>query len=80
MSEARRRITVKKPGGYSAFDFDETPLEAPGPGQVQIDVRACGINFADIGVRLGLYATQTDFLLASERSFSYLKAETDEVL
>jgi NADPH:quinone reductase-like Zn-dependent oxidoreductase len=60
MPEARRRIIVKKPGGYSAFDFDETPLEAPGPGQVQIDVRACGINFADISVRLGLYAAAKD--------------------
>ena len=56
MSEARRRIIVKKPGGYNAFRFDETPLEAPGPAEVQIDVRACGINFADISVRLGLYA------------------------
>ncbi len=56
ISEARKRIMVKKPGGRGAFSFDETPLEAPGPGEVQIDVRACGINFADISVRLGLYA------------------------
>jgi NADPH:quinone reductase-like Zn-dependent oxidoreductase len=54
------RIIVKKPGGYSAFGFDETSLEAPGPGEVQIDVRASGINFADISVRLGLYAAAKD--------------------
>ncbi len=56
MSEARKRILVKKPGSYSAFSFDDTPLDDPGPKEVQIDVKACGINFADISVRLGLYA------------------------
>ena len=35
--------------------LDHTPIEDPGPGQVQVAVRACGLNFADISVRLGLY-------------------------
>jgi len=56
MREARKRILVKKPGGHGALDFDETSLEDPGVGEVQVDVKACGINFADISVRLGLYA------------------------
>jgi len=47
---------VQRPGGYDAFRFDETPLADPGPEEVQVDVKACGINFADISVRLGLYA------------------------
>jgi NADPH:quinone reductase-like Zn-dependent oxidoreductase len=53
--EERKRIVVQKPGGYDAFRFDETPIPAPGPSEVQVSVRACGINFADISVRLGLY-------------------------
>jgi len=56
MLEARKRIVVKKPGSYGVFSFDETPLNPPGPGEVQVDVKACGINFADICVRLGIYA------------------------
>lgn len=56
MREIRKRIVVHKPGGYKALGFDETPLEGPQPGEVQVDVKACGINFADISVRLGLYA------------------------
>ena len=55
MSDPRKRIIVQKPGGYSVFRIDDTPIEDPRPGQVQVDVKACGINFADIAVRLGLY-------------------------
>lgn len=36
--------------------MEESPIEDPGPLEVQVDVKACGINFADISVRLGLYA------------------------
>ncbi len=60
MTEARKRIIVKKPGSYSVFHFDDTPLEDPGPEEVQISVKTCGINFADISVRLGLYAAAKD--------------------
>jgi NADPH:quinone reductase-like Zn-dependent oxidoreductase len=56
MSSPRKRILIKKPGGYSGLLMDETPIEDPGPQEVQVQVRACGINFADISVRLGLYA------------------------
>ena len=56
MLKKRKRIMIKKPGTYNALTFDETPLGAPGPGEVQVDIKACGINFADISVRLGLYA------------------------
>jgi NADPH:quinone reductase-like Zn-dependent oxidoreductase len=56
MSNSRKRIMISKPGGYGAFAFDQTPLEDPLPGQVQVEVKACGINFADVAVRLGLYA------------------------
>lgn len=55
MGLARKRIIVKKPGSHDALSFDETPLEDPGAGEIQVDVKACGINFADISVRLGLY-------------------------
>ncbi len=56
MLKKRKRIVIKKPGAYDALILDETPLEPPGPGEVQVDVKACGINFADISIRLGLYA------------------------
>lgn len=56
MPSPRRQIIIEKPGGYRVFRLDDTPIEDPLPGEIQVDVRACGINFADISVRLGLYA------------------------
>ena len=55
MYSPRRRILVHRPGGRRALVFDNKPIQEPGPGEVQVDVKACGINFADIAVRLGLY-------------------------
>ena len=51
-----KKIVIEKPGGYERFRFDNTPLEDPGPAEIQVEIKACGINFADISVRLGLYA------------------------
>jgi NADPH:quinone reductase-like Zn-dependent oxidoreductase len=51
----RKRIFIKKPGRHDVFRYDDTPIRDPQPGEVQVDVKACGINFADISVRLGLY-------------------------
>jgi len=56
MATSRQRIMVEKPGSYRAFRFDDTPIEDPEPDEIQVEVRACGINFADISIRLGLYA------------------------
>jgi len=42
------------------MNIDETPLQNPGPGEIQVEIKACGINFADISVRLGLYAAARD--------------------
>ncbi|MGD8227477.1 MAG: medium chain dehydrogenase/reductase family protein [Desulfobacteraceae bacterium] len=55
MTSSRKRIIVAKPGSYGVFRYDETPIDDPGPGEVQVEVKACGINFADVSVRLGLY-------------------------
>lgn len=51
----RRRILIHRPGGQAALRIEEDFIEQPGPGEVQVEVRACGVNFADISVRLGLY-------------------------
>jgi NADPH:quinone reductase-like Zn-dependent oxidoreductase len=49
------RIVITRTGGPEVLaltPFDPAP---PGPGEVAIDVRAAGLNFADIFCRLGLY-------------------------
>jgi NADPH:quinone reductase-like Zn-dependent oxidoreductase len=47
-------ITEKGPPEVLAVE--ERPDPEPGPGQVAIDVRAAGVNFADTMARVGLYA------------------------
>jgi NADPH:quinone reductase-like Zn-dependent oxidoreductase len=60
MSSPRKRIIVDRPGSYGVFRYDDAPIDEPGPGKVQIEVKACGINFADVSVRLGLYRAAKD--------------------
>ncbi|MEG3616043.1 alcohol dehydrogenase family protein [Isoptericola haloaureus] len=39
---------------------DDVPTPTPGPGEVLIDVHACGMNNTDVWVREGAYGTETD--------------------
>jgi len=50
-----RRIVIRKPGDYSALELLESATPAPGPGEVLIEVEACGLNYADGIIRMGLY-------------------------
>lgn len=44
-------------GGYDKVKLQSRPAvsPAPGPGQLTLRVRACGLNFADLMARQGLY-------------------------
>lgn len=52
-----RRIVITKPGGYEALQLTELPDPTPGPGEVRVRVEACGVNYADGIIRMGLYAS-----------------------
>lgn len=52
-----QRIVVKKPGGFEQLQLTEEAPRPLGPGEVRIDVRAAGVNYADAMVRRGLYRT-----------------------
>lgn len=49
------RIVIDKPGGYTALRFFEAPEPQPGRGELVIAVEACGVNYADGIIRMGLY-------------------------
>jgi len=77
MSSQRKRIVIVKPGSYKGMKINETPIEDPGPGEIQVEVKACGINFADISVRLGLYAAARDlYPLCPGLEFSGIVSQT----
>ena len=52
-----QRIVIHKPGGYAALQVAEAADPEPGPGEVVIACEACGVNYADGIIRMGLYAS-----------------------
>jgi NADPH:quinone reductase-like Zn-dependent oxidoreductase len=50
-----RRVWITKAGAPEVLKVREEPDPEPGAGQVRIRVKACGINFADLMARVGLY-------------------------
>ena len=57
-----RKIVVHAAGGYDRLKFETTPIPVPARGQVRIDVRATGVNFADTVVRMGLYSSAKEYV------------------
>jgi NADPH:quinone reductase-like Zn-dependent oxidoreductase len=50
-----RQIVMTKAGGIEVLEIQEVDEPLPGKGEVKIDVKASGINFADILTRKGIY-------------------------
>jgi NADPH2:quinone reductase len=50
-----RAARVSEYGDSDVLEVEEVSVPEPGPGEVRIDVRAAGINFADIMQRRGHY-------------------------
>jgi NADPH:quinone reductase-like Zn-dependent oxidoreductase/thioesterase domain-containing protein/NADP-dependent 3-hydroxy acid dehydrogenase YdfG/acyl carrier protein len=49
------QLRITQAGSFDALKFVPVEREAPGPGQVEIEVRATGLNFSDVLKALGLY-------------------------
>src|SRR3954454_10150674 len=50
-----RAVVITAHGDPSVLQVQDRPDPGPGPGEVRVDVRAAGINFADVMARMGLY-------------------------
>lgn len=50
-----KEISLSKYGGYEVLELKERLVRDPEPDEISINVKACGINFADIMMRVGLY-------------------------
>jgi NADPH2:quinone reductase len=60
--ETVRRVTVKALGGPEQLTI-ESAAEAPrvGPGQLLVEVEACGVNYIDVYQRSGIYKVPLPF-------------------
>ncbi|MFI6067015.1 quinone oxidoreductase family protein [Micromonospora sp. NPDC051227] len=57
-----RAVTVRVAGGPEALQVETVPSRPPGPGQVAVDVAACGVNFIDVYHRSGQYLVPLPFV------------------
>ncbi len=57
MSHERSFIEIERPGGYQTLRLKHGPIPQPGPDEVVIACEACGVNYADGIIRMGLYAS-----------------------
>lgn len=63
---AARAVVVTEPGDRSVLAVREIEVPPPGPGQVQVELIAAGVNFIDVYMRQGVYPTPTPFVLGQE--------------
>lgn len=57
-----QRISIHRPGGRDQLRLESAADLQPGPGEVRVAVRAIGVNFADIAIRLGLYESAKKYV------------------
>jgi NADPH:quinone reductase-like Zn-dependent oxidoreductase len=50
-----QRIVIGRVGGPEVLRLEDFEASPPAPGEVALEVRAAGLNFADLFCRLGLY-------------------------
>src|SRR5690606_16576363 len=50
-----KKIVIHKPGDYRQLKIETSPDLVANPGQVVVEIKATGVNYADIIIRWGLY-------------------------
>jgi NADPH2:quinone reductase len=61
-----RAIQITQTGGAEVLVSRELPTPAPGPGEALVQIEACGVNFIDIYLREGRYASPLPFIPGQE--------------
>lgn len=54
------RLGLRRAGSFDGLAYESFEPVAPGPGQVQMEVHATGLNFSDVLKALGLYPGMKD--------------------
>lgn len=55
-------ISIAKPGSFDRLRLVDAPEPKPARGEVKVNVRAVGVNFADVVIRLGLYESAKKYV------------------
>jgi NADPH:quinone reductase-like Zn-dependent oxidoreductase len=57
-----KAIVIDRPGGYTRLVLRSLPRPPLPAGHVRVAVEACGVNYADCIVRMGLYASAKEYV------------------
>ena len=57
-----KHVIVRRPGGTARLELETVPDPTPKGGEVCVEVRAVGVNFADLVVRMGLYESAKKYV------------------
>lgn len=55
-------IVIDKPGGYDRLVLQTRPSPPLPPGHVRVAAQACGVNYADCIIRMGLYSSALEYV------------------
>ena len=70
-----RQILVERPGGYERLSVVAKPSEPLREGEVRVSVRAVGVNYADVCVRMGVYGAVQRYPICPGFEFSGVVTE-----
>jgi NADPH:quinone reductase len=63
-----RTVIIEATGGPEVLTLVDRPVGDPGPGELRIAQRACGLNFIDVYQRSGMYPMPLPAALGMEAS------------
>src|SRR5258708_32941799 len=55
MPTTYRAVMITRPGGPEVLQTVDLPLVEPGPGEIRVRVRACGVGATDLTMLAGEY-------------------------
>lgn len=60
--EIMKKLIIRKPGGYDQLEFENVLDLVPNENEIIVQVKAIGVNYADIIIRWGLYESAKKFV------------------
>ncbi len=70
-------LVVTAAGGPDVLSVEDREADAPGPGELLVEVAAAGVNFIDVYQREGVYPMSPPYVVGNEGAGTVLEVGTD---
>src|SRR3546814_14720878 len=61
-----KAIRIHEPGGPEVLRYEDVAVPTPGPAEVLLQQKACGLNYIDVYHRMGTYPLQYPAVIGME--------------